>query len=125
MFSKRFYHVCAKATRLGRKLGATLLIFDEKEQLFHNSEDPKLLRQMKWNYNACVLWALASFSTVLKYYKKRDIENYYFTLFYWFLGTITLLCYSCLRFYSFDFCRWINGILIFFRYFHGKYFDTI
>ncbi len=121
MFSKRFYRVCAKVTKLGRKFGATLLIFDAKEQLFHNAGDSKLLRQVKWNYNICLLWVLAYFCMVLKYYMNKEIGNYYLTLLYWLLGTITLTCYSCLRFYSFDFCRWINGIFIFFRYFHRKH----
>lgn len=119
MFSKRFYSICSKATNLGRKFGATLLYFDKNEQIFHNSEDPHLSRHFNLNYNLLLFWGIASFLLIPKYHIEGNAEKYNLTLFYWFMGLIAAANFSVLRWFSFDYCRWINGILILFRYFHS------
>lgn len=121
MFSKRFYNLCAKVTNIGRKYGATLLYFDEKEQLFHNSEDPKILRLFNWNYNLLMFWVLASFSLIPKHYIDKNIKQYNLILFHWIMELAPVLTFSILRWYSLDYCRWINGILIVFRHFHRTF----
>ncbi len=118
MFSKRLYKTAAILSRLSSYIGASSLQFKEKQSLFLS--DPTKINRRNRAFGLTIFWAIASFSMVIKFKRKGDVDRYNLTLAYWLAGILATIVFSIIRLFDDELCTIINGTLIFVRYIHRK-----
>lgn len=120
MLSKRLYKMLTILSKLSSYIGANALKFEEKTLLF--SLDPTKICRRNRAFQLALYWAIASFSMVIKFKMKDDIDRYNLTLAYWLAGFLVIIQFSICRLFDDEFCKVLNATLIFVRYIHRKYF---
>lgn len=122
MFSKRLYKIAA-LSKFSSYIGASSLQFNEKTRLF--AVDPTKIGRRNKAFDITLFWAIASFSMVIKFKKKGDVDRFNLTLAYWLAGVLVTIVFSITRLFDDELCNTINGTFIFVRYMHRKSFYCI
>ncbi len=112
MLSPRYFKMAAIATKIGRRIGSTLLELDEKQLLFRVTTNPKYIQRMKYTHAMlCVCIFLGCF-LIPKFRHENNVERYNLSIFY-LIGQAAIVfdCFSPTRWYSHNMCRQMNGLL--------------
>lgn len=121
MISNRLLNLFQALTNYGQRFGSFVVGFDSSLNLFKISTDPKVIRITKWKYWGLIFWAVASSSTLCKFYFANDIDKYNITLFFWLCGLSQLIIYSVTYWFPESFCQTGNMTFTFLKRIHGNF----
>lgn len=83
MLSNRLYNLFHLIFVCGQKCGASKLGFDKKTLTFFVNRENSVAKNVKWTYRGLLLWNVLSFTTLVKFKLRTDLNSYKITLFFW------------------------------------------
>ncbi|CAL8116205.1 unnamed protein product [Orchesella dallaii] len=105
--------------KLSSKFGVFAANFNAQTQTFHPV--PSQEWRVTLNYALSYVWALGASCIIVKYKRRGELDRYNMTLAYWMAGTLAIVIYSIIRFYTKDLCRVANGFSQFIQYIYKTY----